>query len=505
MIRALIAERADPVLFELSYDYVGDLSETVALMWPADPAHRPNATPSLSDVDRNAVHARQVAASRPARALARRAGRDRPLGAAQARHRRACASASRRGSPRPRRPRSATTIRTRSKSSGPGLRRLTSNCSPGWKAAPTSRSAPIPRRSVRRCWRMPSRRPISPRSIPPTFPPNGNGTAPASRRSPGVGEDGKLTARLYSRTGEDISKSFPELVDALRLPGAIDGELLIVREGRVQSFNVLQQRLNRKAVNAEADRRISRPHPRLRSAGRRHRRSARAAVRRAPRAAGEIRRAARRSAHRHLAAGAVRDLGRAHRGARRSGVGRRGRRCRRGRRHHAQAPRQRLRARPSERPVVEMEARPDDRRRGADVCAARPRQTLVVLFRLHLRRLDQGRERRRAGAGRQGLFRLHRRGAAADRPLRAPQHHRPLRPGARSDARAATRAWCWKSRSRACSARPGTSPASPCGFPASAGCAGTSRRARPTGWKRWSRCWKASSAGGRRSPIAETV
>src|SRR5436190_16225373 len=50
MIRALIAERTDPVLFELSYDYVGDLSETVALMWPVDPAHRPNATPSLSDV-----------------------------------------------------------------------------------------------------------------------------------------------------------------------------------------------------------------------------------------------------------------------------------------------------------------------------------------------------------------------------------------------------------------------------------------------------------------------
>ena len=38
MIRALIAERTDPVLFALSYDYVGDLSETVALMWPADPA-----------------------------------------------------------------------------------------------------------------------------------------------------------------------------------------------------------------------------------------------------------------------------------------------------------------------------------------------------------------------------------------------------------------------------------------------------------------------------------
>src|SRR6266566_9760744 len=34
LIRTLIAERTDPTLFELSYDYVGDLSETVALMWP---------------------------------------------------------------------------------------------------------------------------------------------------------------------------------------------------------------------------------------------------------------------------------------------------------------------------------------------------------------------------------------------------------------------------------------------------------------------------------------
>src|SRR5262249_54821875 len=67
----------------------------------------------------------------------------------------------------------------------------------------------------------------------------------------GKGEDGRLMARLYSRTGEDISGSFPDLIEALRLPGAIDGELLIVRAGRVQSFNVLQQRLNRKTVNAD--------------------------------------------------------------------------------------------------------------------------------------------------------------------------------------------------------------------------------------------------------------
>src|SRR5437763_993513 len=35
LIRDLIAARTDPVLFALSYDYVGDLSETVALMWPS--------------------------------------------------------------------------------------------------------------------------------------------------------------------------------------------------------------------------------------------------------------------------------------------------------------------------------------------------------------------------------------------------------------------------------------------------------------------------------------
>ena len=98
---------------------------------------------------------------------------------------------------------------------------------------------------------MRSRTAISPRSIPRTSWRNGNGTASACRRSPARASDGTAIARLYSRTGEDISGSFPDLIEALRLPGAIDGELLIVREGRVQSFNVLQQRLNRKTVNAK--------------------------------------------------------------------------------------------------------------------------------------------------------------------------------------------------------------------------------------------------------------
>src|SRR2546430_5270852 len=65
------------------------------------------------------------------------------------------------------------------------------------------------------------------------------------------GRDGRgnMLARLYSRSGEDITKSFPDLLPSLHLPGAIDGELLVVRDRRVQTFNVLQQRLNRKVVS----------------------------------------------------------------------------------------------------------------------------------------------------------------------------------------------------------------------------------------------------------------
>src|ERR1043166_8248346 len=53
LIRDLIAERTDPVLFGLSYDYVGDLSETVALMWPKATlaaGHNKPPPPTLTEV-----------------------------------------------------------------------------------------------------------------------------------------------------------------------------------------------------------------------------------------------------------------------------------------------------------------------------------------------------------------------------------------------------------------------------------------------------------------------
>jgi DNA ligase-1 len=56
--------------------------------------------------------------------------------------------------------------------------------------------------------------------------------------------------RLYTRTGDDISRTFPDILDALCDEGVIDGELIVLRDGRVAPFADLQQRLNRKSVDA---------------------------------------------------------------------------------------------------------------------------------------------------------------------------------------------------------------------------------------------------------------
>jgi DNA ligase-1 len=59
---------------------------------------------------------------------------------------------------------------------------------------------------------------------------------------------------LYSRTGDDISHTFPDIVEAALAIAehefVLDGELLAKNAGEIASFNSLQQRLNRKTVTA---------------------------------------------------------------------------------------------------------------------------------------------------------------------------------------------------------------------------------------------------------------
>jgi len=60
--------------------------------------------------------------------------------------------------------------------------------------------------------------------------------------------------RLYSRAGDDITGSFPEVAEAFAVPGVLDGELLVkgaAQGGQAASFNALQQRLGRKNVSAK--------------------------------------------------------------------------------------------------------------------------------------------------------------------------------------------------------------------------------------------------------------
>ena len=64
--------------------------------------------------------------------------------------------------------------------------------------------------------------------------------------------------RIYSRTGDDISGSFPEIAESFTSSGVLDGELLVrgsdqgvadLHGGAAASFNALQQRLGRKNVS----------------------------------------------------------------------------------------------------------------------------------------------------------------------------------------------------------------------------------------------------------------
>ncbi|MCX7312625.1 MAG: cisplatin damage response ATP-dependent DNA ligase [Alphaproteobacteria bacterium] len=247
LIRTLIAERTDPVLFELSYDYVGDLSETVALMWPADPAKRPNAIPSLSDViETLSTLGKAQLPSQLARWLdgLDETGRWALL--------KLVTGGLRIGV-------SARLAKTAAASLGGKEPNEVEILWPGLAPPFTELFAWLEGRADMPVSRDPA--PFRPAMLahaieeadfagldPKDFSAEWKWDGIRVQAVAGNDENGEMVTRLYSRTGEDISKSFPDLAEALRMPGSIDGELLIVRDGHVQSFNVLQQRLNRKAV-----------------------------------------------------------------------------------------------------------------------------------------------------------------------------------------------------------------------------------------------------------------
>jgi DNA ligase 1 len=245
-IHALIMERTDPVLFGLSYDYVGDLSETVALLWPADENYRPNEELSLTSViETMATLGKSELPAQLARWLdpLDETGRWALL--------KIVTGVLRIGV-------SARLAKTAAASLGGRDPDEIEILWPGLAPPYTELFAWLEGRAEKPTSRdpVPFRPPMLAHAIeeadfaaldPTDFMAEWKWDGIRVQAVSG-GTDDETVARLYSRTGEDISKSFPDLTDALRLPAAIDGELLILRDGRVQTFNVLQQRLNRKAV-----------------------------------------------------------------------------------------------------------------------------------------------------------------------------------------------------------------------------------------------------------------
>jgi ATP-dependent DNA ligase len=309
VIRALIAERTDPVLFELSYDYVGDLSETVALMWPA-PSQRALIAPSPHSPSKTGVNALVAGEGWGGGSLLDSETNSHPPPypsptrgegtrvAAPARH-----AITEPGTSSLSLTEVIETLATLGKTQLPGqlarwldaldetgrwalLKLVTGGLRIGVSARLAKTAAAslgdkevneieilwpglVPPYVNLFAWlEGRAEKPVSldvapfrPAMLahaieesdfagldPKDFMAEWKWDGIRIQAVTGVAENGRSMTRLYSRTGEDISGSFPDLVEALRLPGAIDGELLILRDGRVQSFNVLQQRLNRKTV-----------------------------------------------------------------------------------------------------------------------------------------------------------------------------------------------------------------------------------------------------------------
>ncbi|KPF82276.1 ATP-dependent DNA ligase [Brevundimonas sp. AAP58] len=267
MIRKAVEARVDPVLFGWSYDYVGDLAETVALIWPTDPNHRPNREPQLGEV----VEALRTAKRGEVQSLI-----EGWLDALQPKGRWALlklVTGALRVGLSARLAKTATAmIRPEAISDAPdpdGGEAVTplalvdvSEIEEVWHAVDPPYAdlfAWLEGRADRPSPDAPGRfRPVmlavaideavdfqklDPIDYAAEWKWDGI-------RVQAVNEGG--VTRLYSRTGDEIAAAFPDVVVALTFEGAIDGELVVVRDGQIAPFGDLQQRLNRKTVDAKA-------------------------------------------------------------------------------------------------------------------------------------------------------------------------------------------------------------------------------------------------------------
>ncbi|MEP4032045.1 cisplatin damage response ATP-dependent DNA ligase [Roseibium polysiphoniae] len=249
LLRALIAERTDPRLFELSYDFVGDLSETIALLWPAAKGSGDNApAPGLAEVvtkleltgksELPGVIAGWLdALDETGRwALLKLVTGGLRVGVSA---RLAKTAVARLGDLEP------NQIEEVWHGLKPPFESLFA-----WvegRAGPPDTSDPAPFRPVMLAHPLDEEKDPEILNADEFFA-EWKWDGIRIQAASGVDKTGNRVSRLYSRTGEDISRAFPDVVDLLDFDATLDGELLIVSDGKVRPFSDLQRRLNRKTA-----------------------------------------------------------------------------------------------------------------------------------------------------------------------------------------------------------------------------------------------------------------
>src|SRR3990167_7488403 len=242
-IRKAVEERMDPTLFRWSYDYVGDLAETVALVWPARPGA--NREPELSEVVDALRGASRTEVQRLIEAW---------LDGLETTGRWALLKLMTGGL------RVGVSARMAKQAAADLGRVEVAEVEEVWHALHPPYEdlfAWLEGRSDRPSAVAPGRfRPVMLAQAIDEVVDFGK-LDPADYaaewkwdgiRVQAVNEAG--VRRLYTRNGDDISRTFPDVLDALEFEGAVDGELLVMRDGGLASFGDLQQRLNRKTVDA---------------------------------------------------------------------------------------------------------------------------------------------------------------------------------------------------------------------------------------------------------------
>ena len=248
IIRAMVGERVDPILFRMSRDYVGDTAETVSLLWP-DPLVPPEGAPDLS---LSAIVARLATLSRSDAPAVLADLLDRMTPEERFAMLKMAGGALRIGV-------SARLAKT-ALANGFGLDvEAVEEVWHGLRAPyPTLFAWAEGRGEQPSAANLPVFRPFM-LAHPLEEMRVDMADYAAEWKWDGIRVQLVRTAgqtRLYSRAGDDITHSFPEVAERFDVEGVLDGELLVKGEaqggeGGAASFNALQQRLGRKSVSAK--------------------------------------------------------------------------------------------------------------------------------------------------------------------------------------------------------------------------------------------------------------